>query len=270
MMTNDDDSKGKGLLSVWHKRSEREKRIERLMELRDEYATRDLTRTAAAVLIVVGSILGLLTGFMLLSNNPSDLLSSSLFKSNDNVDVSGYALHNQTGKGLEGVELVLVDAVTGAQMDNTTTDSNGFYRFVEISIKRLTLTAEKDGFITIERTFTPDQAGESPLTMKEGSGLFSETEEERNSILAGAVTVSTLVAVFTILTAFVGMYAAHEAKRGKRYRRTQYLAGISLCSRGLIFFGPILILMGMVLLMMTKRQFADYVVDEKTSNGDGQ
>ena len=104
--------------------------------------------------------------------------------------------------------------------------------------------------------------------MKEGSGLLVETEDEKNSILASAVTVSTIVAVFTILTAFIGMYAAHEAKRGKRYRRTQYLAGISLCSRGLIFFGPILILMGMVLLMMTKRQFADYVVDEKASTGD--
>ena len=97
-MTNDGDSKDTGLLSKWHKRSEREKRIERLMELRDEYATRDLTRTAAAVLIVAGSILGLLTGFMLLSNNPSALLSSSLFKSSDTVDVSGYALHNQTGE----------------------------------------------------------------------------------------------------------------------------------------------------------------------------
>ena len=268
-MTNDGDSKGTGLLSKWHKRSEREKRIERLMELRDEYATRDLTRTTAAVLIVAGSILGLLTGFMLLSNNPSDLLSSSLFKSSDSVDVSGYALHNQSGEGVEGVELVLMDSITGALIDNTTTDDNGFFRFTDISIKRLILTAEKDGFVTIERTFTPDQAGESPLTMKEGSGLFTETEEEKNSILASAVTVSTLVAVFTILAAFVGMYAAHEAKKGKRYRRTQYLAGISLCSRGLIFFGPILILMGMVLLMMTKRQFADYVVDEKTSTGDG-
>ena len=149
-MTNDGDSKGTGLLSKWHKRSEREKRIERLMELRDEYATRDLTRTTAAVLIVVGSILGLLTGFMLLSNNPSDLLSSSLFKSSDTVDVSGYALHNQTGEGVEGVELMLMDSATGALIDNASTDSNGFYRFTEISIKRLLLTAEKDGFITIE------------------------------------------------------------------------------------------------------------------------
>ena len=105
--------------------------------------------------------------------------------------------------------------------------------------------------------------------MHVGSGIIKEEREEVGSILAGAVTVSTLVAVFTILTAFVGLYAAHEAKKGRRYRRTQYLAGISLCSRGLIFFGPILILMGMVLLSMTRRQFADFVVDEKSSAGDG-
>ena len=131
-MTNDGDSKGTGLLSKWHKRSEREKRIERLMELRDEYATRDLTRTTAAVLIVAGSILGLLTGFMLLSNNPSDLLSSSLFKSSDSVDVSGYALHNQSGEGVEGVELVLMDSITGALIDNTTTDDNGSVSYTHL------------------------------------------------------------------------------------------------------------------------------------------
>ena len=266
-MTNDDGSK-KGLLNVWKRRNEREKRIDRLMEIREEYSTRALTRSTAAVLIVAGSILGLLTGFMLLSNNPSDLISSSMFKVSETVDVSGYALENETGEGVEGVELVLYDADTEAKMMNTTTDSNGFYRFTDISVKRLLLTADKDGFISIQRTFTPDQGGSDPLVMHVGSGIVKEEGEEVGSILAGAVTVSTLVAVFTILTAFVGLYAAHEAKKGRRYRRTQYLAGVSLCSRGLIFFGPILILMGMVLLSMTRRQFADFVVDEKSSAGD--
>ena len=269
-MKSEDEAEGSlsstssgGLLGKFKKRSERERRIDRLMELREEYATRAATRTTAAVLIVVGSLLGVLTGFMLLANNPEDLLSSSLFDASDSVDISGYALHNDTGRGVEGVELVLLDAATGAQMNNTITDENGFYRFSQISVKRLKMTVAKEGFVTIERTFTPNQAGEDPLTMHVGSGLLEEFEEEEESILAGAVTVSILVAVFTILTAFVGIFAAHEARRGKRYRRTQYLAGLAICSRGFIIFGPILILMGMILLMMSKGQFADYAVDEK-------
>ena len=266
-MTNNDGSK-KGLLSVFKRRNEREMKIDRLMQIRQEYSTRALTRTTAAILIVAGSFLGTLTGFMLLSNNPSDLISSSMFKVSESVDVSGYTLDNETGEGVIGVEIVLYDAETEARISNTTTDSNGFYRFMDISVKRLLITAEKDGFLKVERTFTPDQGGTDPLVMHVGSGLIVENEEEVGSILASAVTVSTVVAVFTILTAFVGFYAAHEAKKGRRYRRTQYLAGISLCSRGLIFFGPILILMGMVLLSMTRRQFADFVVDEKSSAGD--
>ena len=42
-----------------------------------------------------------------------------------------------------------------------------------------------------------------------------------------------------------------RSRRGSRYRRTQYLAGLR-CLEGLIIFGPILILAGMGLLMMAK------------------
>ena len=60
-----------------------------------------------------------------------------------------------------------------------------------------------------------------------------------------------------MITALVGFQAAVEVRRAKRYRRTQYLAGIALFSRGLILFGPLLILIGMILLVIAKEQFAD-------------
>jgi sugar phosphate permease len=63
--------------------------------------------------------------------------------------------------------------------------------------------------------------------------------------------------VITVITAFIGFQAAVEVRRAKHYRRTQYLAGISLFSRGLIVFGPLLILIGMIMLVIAKEQFSD-------------
>jgi hypothetical protein len=46
-------------------------------------------------------------------------------------------------------------------------------------------------------------------------------------------------------------------RRAKHYRRTQYLAGFALFSRGLIIFGPLMILVGMIMLSISKDQFDD-------------
>ena len=257
------------MLSKGMKRSERERRIDRLMEIRQEYAEKAVTRSLAAILIVAGSLMGVLSGFMLLSSNPDDLITSSLFKESDSVDISGHALHNNTGEGVEGVTITLIDPETGAKIDNTTSDHEGFYRFEEVKVQSVELVAIKDGFKTMKRTFVPDQSGETPLTMHEGEGVIEEVIVIPESLLTDAIRLSTLVAAFTLITAFFGIYAAHEARKGKRYRRSQYLSGIALCSRGFIIFGPVLILMGMVLLVMVKEQFADHVVDVKSrSEGD--
>jgi len=72
-----------------------------------------------------------------------------------------------------------------------------------------------------------------------------------------AVALSTAVGVLTVLTGLVGVQAAVSARRAKRYRRTQYLAGVALFSRGLIIFGPTMILAGMIMLMISKDQFED-------------
>ena len=65
----------------------------------------------------------------------------------------------------------------------------------------------------------------------------------------------------TLLFALVGFFAAAEAQRGVKYRRAQYLCGIALFSRGLIFFGPLLILFGMALLAIAKEQFLDQNIE---------
>ena len=98
-----------------------------------------------------------------------------------------------------------------------------------------------------------------PFTMKNGSDLVTENfiSEDSGWSLEAAVGLSTFIGVVTILTGIVGIQASVEIRRAKRYRRTQYLAGVSLFSRGLIIFGPILILAGMGLLVLTKEQFED-------------
>ena len=69
--------------------------------------------------------------------------------------------------------------------------------------------------------------------------------------------LSTTIGILTVITGIVGVQAAVEVRRGKYYRRTQYLAGISLFSRGLIIFGPALILAGMITLVFIREQFDD-------------
>jgi hypothetical protein len=75
--------------------------------------------------------------------------------------------------------------------------------------------------------------------------------------LENAVTLSSAIGLLTITTAFFGVQSAIEIRRGKRYRRSQYLAGVALFSRGLILVGPALILFGMVVNIFARDDFED-------------
>ena len=105
----------------------------------------------------------------------------------------------------------------------------------------------------------------APFTMVEGnsSSIIQENTvgSEGGWSLEAAVALSTFLGIVTIITGFVGIQASVEIRRGKKYRRTQYLAGVSLFSRGLIWIGPILILAGIALNSMVKDQYEDYIED---------
>ena len=234
-------------------------RIQRIKERRDLAAETTFTRTIAMWCIIAGSFLGLITGSLLLSGNPSDLLSSSLFDSAEHTDISGHALMSETGEAVEGVQISLMSTDKETEFFSTSTDNNGFYRFKNVKVDAMIIVAEKEGYITIERIFSPSLGSEKPLTMEMGEGVREEgsMDEILESNLEGVVALSTAIAVLTIMFAFVGFLAAAEVQRGTKYRRTQYLCGIALFSRGLIFFGPFLILFGMALLAIAKDQFLD-------------
>ena len=75
--------------------------------------------------------------------------------------------------------------------------------------------------------------------------------------MENAVALAIFEGLFTIGCALVGVHASFEIRRKKRYRRTQAFCWVGLFSRGLIIFGPALILLGMIFLMLDKQDFED-------------
>ena len=216
-------------------------------------------RTLAASLILVGSILGMASGGLILQGNPAELMNSfSLLDDDETVDVSGIALETD-GAAISGVEVELLSYESQDITGVTTTDENGYFWFKTIDITELQLTFTLDGHKTVERIFIPDGAQIRPVTMHLGNETVVENEIQSSDgwNSEDAVALSTAVGVLTVLTGLVGVQAAVGARRAKRYRRTQYLAGVALFSRGLIIFGPAMILAGMVMLMISKDQFED-------------
>ena len=122
------------------------------------------------------------------------------------------------------------------------------------------ITFTKEGYLTVNRTFLPDNVGLDPVTMKPGSG-YAEPQNDDQALsgwtLDDAVGLSTAVGLLTFLTALLGVQSAVEIRRGKRYRRSQYLAAGALFSRGLIIVGPTLILFGMIVNLFAKEDFED-------------
>ena len=230
--------------------------LERLLQL--EMDDKSRIRKLASILILIGSILGIFSGGIILQGNPSELLNSSVFDQTQSVDITGQTLDLE-GHGIYNVSIILLDYDSSETIQSTLTNDNGYFQLKNVKADRMILRVSLDGYDTIERTFDAVDGFMQPFTMKNGSELVTEDfiTEESGWSLEAAVGLSTFIGVMTILTGIVGIQASIETKRAKRYRRTQYLAGISLFSRGLIIFGPLLILAGMGLLVLTKEQFED-------------
>tara|TARA_B110000444_G_C18851032_1_gene605638 strand:- start:6701 stop:7543 length:843 start_codon:yes stop_codon:yes gene_type:complete len=223
-----------------------------------EYDDKARLRKLASVLILIGSLLGIFSGGIILQGNPSELLSSSLFEQTQSVDITGQTLDIE-GQALFNVSIELVDYDTSETLQVTFTNDNGYFQLKNVKSDTMLLRVSLQGYNTIERTFDAVDGIMQPFTMKNGSETTEELFETEDSgwSLEAAVGLSTFIGVMTVLTGIVGIQASVEVRRAKRYRRTQYLAGISLFSRGLILFGPILILVGMGLLALSKEQFED-------------
>ena len=219
----------------------------------------DRWRNLAAALIFIGSLLGIMSGALILQGTPSELLNTSFFAESDTVDISGTALEDVDGNGVENVSVELLDATTKAVLNSTATDAFGYFSMSNVQQDVHIIVFSKEGYTTVERTFVPDNVGLDPVTMKPGNGTRQESDDQSISgwTLDNAVGLSTIIGILTIGTALLGVQSAAEIRRGKHYRRSQYLAAGALFSRGLIIVGPALILFGMIVNLFAKEDFED-------------
>jgi hypothetical protein len=234
-----------------------EERANEWREMLDRDA--DRWRNLAATLIFIGSLLGIISGALILQGNPSELLNTSLFADQGTVDISGSALEDVDGSGVANVTVQLLEAESRALLQETVTDQFGYFSMNNVNQELHLIVFIKDGYETVERSFIPDSVGLDPVTMKAGDGTRTETDDQSISgwTLENAVALSSAIGLITIITAFFGIQSAVEIRRGKRYRRSQYLAGVALLSRGLIVVGPTLILFGMVVNVFARDDFED-------------
>ena len=241
---------------------EREIVVKPMIDL--DYDDREKIRVIVAVLILVGSILGIISGGILLQGNPDELLNSSLFNEVETVDITGQVL-TVDGVTLENASVELFEDGSVQYLQLTTSDENGYFQFYNVEPEMMRIMVIIDGYVSEERTFLAENGLIKPFTMEEGNSTNVNQESYRGSdggwSLEAAVALSTFLGVITIITGFVGIQASVEVRRGTRYRRTQYLAGIGLFSRGLIWIGPILILAGMALNSLVKEQYEDFTED---------
>ena len=224
----------------------------------DEFSDGERRRRIASALVMIGALMGILSGTLILQGNPSGLLNSSFFSSTDSLDIHGLVL-DEEGSPVVNVSIELVDPDSESTIKSSMSDENGRYVIDAVLVKEYELHVTKQGYQTVILSFKPEPIGISPITMIEGDGERTKDELSQTDgwSMENAVALATFEGLFTIGCALVGVHASFEIKRKKRYRRTQAFCWVGLFSRGLIIFGPTLILIGMILLMFNKEDFAD-------------
>ena len=139
------------------------------LELNDQELTEgEKRRRLASALVMIGALMGVLSGTLILQGNPSGLLNSSIFKSTDSLDIHGFVL-DEGGYPVANVTIELVDLESGTVQD-TLSDENGRYVMNSVLAKEYELHLAKDGYETVILSFVPEPIGISPITMVEGEG----------------------------------------------------------------------------------------------------
>jgi hypothetical protein len=219
-------------------------------------------------LIVVGSLMGLWFGALLFAADPQDVLDNPLFIDQNTATVNGQILAavdeaNLTGGDpVEGIQVILLNVEDQPTSHSAYTNRDGRFSMLDVpQDKSFILKVAHSGNKTLRITFNPGDQADLSLTLIPGDGVLEE-DLRRDSHLESAVLLASVVASLTVISALFGLAGAAEVRRGKHYRRTQYLCGLALFSRGGIFIGPMLILAGMGMLSATKRHFEDFEEDE--------
>ena len=215
------------------------------------------TRVAGAILIIIGSLLGVWLGILLVSGNPDEILSAT---PDSYSDVSGIVISERTGNDsggepVEGVRVRLLSIEGATTGKETFTDSDGRFAIFEVRREPALLSFTHSGNNTTKLYFVPGDEAQIVITMSEGSGE-NVIDRLGESYQLTSVSIATAIALMTVLLGLLGVYGGVEAYRGNSYRRSWWLSFLGLWSRGMIFIGPLLILIGMGLVTLSKEQFS--------------
>ena len=247
-------------------RLELDEEVEAVARRTSQEEALEWSSNVAISLIIAGSLLGLWFGALLFAANPQDVLENPLFIDENTATVNGQILsavdvENETGgEPLEGIRVMLLSIDDEPTSHSDYTNSDGRFSMLDVPQESFILKVSHPDHQTLRITFNPGDEADMTLTLTPGNGTIEE-DLRRDSHLESAVLLASVVASLTVISALFGFVGAAEARRGKRYRRTQYLCGLALFSRGGIFIGPMLILAGMGMLSSIKGQFED-VEDE--------
>ena len=218
------------------------------------------TRIAGAILIIIGSLLGVQLGILLVSGNPDEILSDTLDLTEEYSDVSGIVISARTGNDsggepVEGVRVRLLSIEGATTGKETFSDSDGRFTILEVRREPALLSFTHSGNNTTKLFFVPGDEAQIVITMSEGNGE-NVIDRRGESYQSNSVSIATAIALMTVLLGLLGVYGGVEAYRGNSYRRSWWLSFLGLWSRGMIFIGPLLILIGMGLVTLSKQQFS--------------
>ena len=216
------------------------------------------TRVAGAILIILGSILGVVTGSLHITADVGDVLTGQLDDSGGLADVHGgvyLALVDKTtgGEAIEGVTVILYDEEF-LEIDRDVTDSGGRFSIDDVPRRSATLVVDHPNNITERVLLIPGDHAQITVTLSEGDGE-NEIDMRGDSYLAESVLITSIIGALTLAAGLAGILGGIEAYNGKKHFRTQYMAYLGLWSQGLMFICPLFNLMGMGLTYLTRGQF---------------
>ena len=222
------------------------------------------TRVAGAILIILGSALGAMLGVLLMAADPADIMGQ-IGEGQSSDTVNGLVIssldNNSGGDPIEGVliELLNEDRTT---IGSDITDSGGRFSIIDAPRQSSILYVQHPDNNTVEILLVPGDHSQIVVTLEPGDGFIGPIDMRGDSNLADSVFVGFFIAAITLITGLAGIVGGLEAYNGNKYNRSWWLTFFGLFSRGMIFIGPLLILIGLGLMYLTRDQFTDYISSE--------
>jgi hypothetical protein len=217
------------------------------------------TRVAGAILIIIGSALGAMLGILLMAADPADIMGQ-IDDENSSADVNGLVISSlENNTGADHVEGVIVELLNEDRtlISSDVTDSGGRFSIDDVPRQSSILYVQHPNNKTVEILLIPGDHSQISITLIPGEGLV-EQDMRGESDLSDSVFVGLFVAAMTLVTGLAGIVGGLEAYNGNKYRRSWWLSFFGLFSRGMIWIGPLLILLGLGLMYLTRDQFSDY------------